>query len=64
MSENKVEILKRMQKSELSAIKGQHKRALERLRKQQKSELESVAKKHKNTLNITQDRIVTLEQSK
>jgi hypothetical protein len=28
------------------------------------SELESFSKKHKNTLNITQDRIVTVEQFK
>ena len=62
MSKDKIELLKQMQKSELSAIKGQHERAMQRLKDQQRNELESLAKKHSNSLNITEDRIVNLER--
>ena len=63
MSDNKIEILKKMQESELTAIKGQHERALKRLKAQQKNELESLNKKHHTALKISQDRIVYVEKT-
>lgn len=64
MSKDKIEILKKLQESELAAITGQHKRALDRLHENQKNELESLRKKHKNSLNISESRIVNIEQTK
>lgn len=63
MSDDKIEILKKMQKSELAAIKGQHDRALQRLKTQQQNELESLSKKHQNALKISQNRIVHVEKT-
>ena len=59
----KIDLLKKMQQSELSAIKGQHQRALARLKERQKQELESLEKKHTNALNISESRIVHLEKA-
>ena len=47
---DKIELLKKMQESELSIIKGQHERALKRLKDQQSNELASLAKKHENAI--------------
>ena len=63
MDSDKIELLKKMQESELSTIKGQHERALKRLTEQQANELESLAMKHKNSINMTENRIVNIEQS-
>ena len=64
MNNDKIAILKKLQESELSAITGQHKRALGRLQENQKNELESLHKKHKNALNIGEDRIINVERTK
>ena len=60
--DNKIELLKKMQESELLIIKGQHERALKRLRDQQSNELARIAKKHENAIHMTENRIVHLEQ--
>ena len=62
MLKDKIELLKQMQESELAAIKGGHERALKRLKDQHKKELENLAIKHKSALNITENRIINLEQ--
>lgn len=58
---DKIELLEKMQRSELLTIKGHHERALQRLKDQQSNELESLSKKHKNALTITENRIVNLK---
>ena len=62
MLKDKIELLKQMQESELASIKGVHERALQRLKDQHKKELENLAIKHKSALNITENRIINLEQ--
>ena len=58
-----MEILKKLQDSELSSIKGAHKRAIDRLKEQQKQELDHIRKKHEAALKITENRIATIKQS-
>ena len=63
MGDDKIEILKKLQESELSSIKGAHERAVARLHEQHSQELEHIKKKHEAALKITENRIVTTRQS-